>query len=210
MKSNTAGLWERLTRKIYIEGKRSYEKAAIRALYGKGNVHESVHFSLNADLQNLGNDRNAISIGERSNIEGLILVYSYGGKVSIGKFCSLSPNARLISVDGIRIGNRVLIAHNVNIIDNNSHPLDAEERHIDFMNSMRSGMKKVDLRSAPIIIEDDVWIGHNCSIHKGVTIGRGAIIGSNSVVTKDVAAWTINAGNPLRLLREADKKDEKK
>ena len=57
-----------------------------------------------------------------------------------------------------------------------------------------------DLNAAPIIIEDDVWIGHNSTILKGVKIGKGAIIGSNSVITKNVEANTINVGNPVRVL----------
>jgi acetyltransferase-like isoleucine patch superfamily enzyme len=98
----------------------------------------------------------------------------------------------------------VLIAHNVNIIDNISHPIDAVLRHQDFLNSYTIGMKEYDLKAASIIIGDDVWIGYNTSILKGVTIGTGAIIGSGSVVTKDVKPWTVNVGNPLRCIRELE------
>jgi maltose O-acetyltransferase len=51
---------------------------------------------------------------------------------------------------------------------------------------------------APVVIEDDVWIGFNSSIMKGVTIGRGAIVGASSVITKDVSPYSIVVGNPQR------------
>ncbi|MBK8021791.1 MAG: hypothetical protein IPK19_10285 [Chloroflexi bacterium] len=55
---------------------------------------------------------------------------------------------------------------------------------------------------APIRICDKAWIGFNAVILKGVTIGEGAIVGAGSVVTKDVPAWTVVAGNPARIIRE--------
>ncbi len=198
----------KIARKIYLIGKASYEKSVINSFYGKGLIDSSVRFSLSADLQNLSKNKSAISIGKQSNIEGLILVYPYGGKIQIGDFCSLSLNSRLISTENITIGNRVLIAHNVNIIDNNSHPIDAELRHQDFIESYSVGMQPHDLNAAPIKIEDDVWIGHNTTILKGVTIGRGAVIGASSVVTKDVAPWTVNVGNPLRVIKYLKENEE--
>jgi acetyltransferase-like isoleucine patch superfamily enzyme len=193
--------FNKIATKIYLAGKLNYEGALIKSLYTKGNIDPTVHFNKSANLQNLSKNRNSITIGKQSKIEGLLLVYAYGGKIKIGDFCSLSPNSRIISTENISIGNRVLIAHNVNIIDNNSHPVDAALRHQDFVESFTIGMQPHDLNAAPIIIEDDVWIGHNTTILKGVTIGKGAIIGSNSVVTKNVEPFSINVGNPLRLIK---------
>lgn len=198
----------KIYRKIYLLGKASYEKSVIDSLYSKGKIEDSVRFSLTANLQNLSNNLSAISIGKESNIEGLILVYPYGGEITIGEYCSLSVNSRIISTEKISIGNRVLIAHSVNIIDNNSHPIDAALRHQDFKESFTIGMQKHELNGAPIIIEDDVWIGHNTTILKGVKIGKGAIIGACSVVTKDIAPWTVNVGNPLRVIKIIEKKIE--
>jgi acetyltransferase-like isoleucine patch superfamily enzyme len=194
-------LFDKIASKIYIVGKMQYERIAIDLLYKKGNIDPSVKFSTNTNLQNLSNNKDAISIGYNSNIEGLILVYPYGGKVIIGEHCSLSPNSRLVSTAQITIGNRVLIAHNVNIIDNNSHPIDAALRHKDFVESFTIGMQPHELNAAAITIEDDVWIGHNTTILKGVKIGKGAIIGACSLVTKDVEAWSVSVGNPLRVVK---------
>lgn len=197
-------LYNKIATKIYLAGKLNYERALIKSLYTKGNIDPSVHFNISANLQNLSKNRNSITIGKQSNIEGLLLVYAYGGKIKIGDFCSLSQNSRIISTDNISIGNRVLIAHNVNIIDNNSHPIDAALRHQDFLESFSIGMQPHDLNAAPIIIEDDVWIGHNTTILKGVTIGKGAIIGSNSVVTKDIEPFSVYVGNPIRLIKKLE------
>ena len=194
-------IFSKLAIKIFLIGKYEYEKITLENLYKKGCIDETVKFSPSTDIQNLSNNKAAITIGEHSNIEGLILVYSYGGKITIGSYCSLSPNSRLISTKNITIGNRVLIAHNVNIIDNNSHPLDAALRHQDFVESFTIGMQPHDLNAAAIVIEDDVWIGHNTTILKGVAIGQGAIIGSNSVVTKNVEPWSVHVGNPLKLVK---------
>ena len=62
-----------------------------------------------------------------------------------------------------------------------------------------------NVNSAPITICDDAWIGMNCIILKGVTIGEGAIVGAGSVVTKDVPAWTVVAGNPARVVKKISK-----
>lgn len=93
-----------------------------------------------------------------------------------------------------------MIAHNVNIIDNNSHPKDAKLRHQDYINNYDNGDSVFDLSVDNIEIGDDVWIGFNSVILKGVSIGNGAIIGAGSVVVKDVDPWTINVGNPLRCI----------
>lgn len=201
-------LFNKIARKIYANGRAAYEKSVTEALYNKGNIDSSVRFYIHTSLQNLSNKKSAITVGANSNIEGLIMVYAYGGEISIGSHCSLSPGARLISTNKISIGDRVLIAHNVNIIDNNSHPIDAALRHQDFIDSYTIGMQPYDLNAAPIIIEDDVWIGHNTTILKGVKIGKGAIIGACSLVTKDIEAWSVNVGNPLRVVKYLN--DEKK
>jgi galactoside O-acetyltransferase len=64
----------------------------------------------------------------------------------------------------------------------------------------RKGWKGV--RIAPVKVENWAWIGFNVSVLAGVTIGEGAIVGACSIVTKDVPAWTVAAGNPARLIRE--------
>jgi len=151
-------------------------------------------------VTNLAKDRSKITIGNNCHIYGQLTVMQFGGEIIFGNHCSLGDQSRVVSAQKIQIGNRVMIAHNVNILDNISHPTDWQLRHQDFLTSYKGSPKSFDLRSAIVVIEDDAWIGFNLIILKGVTIGRGAIIGAGSLVTKDVEPWTVNAGNPLRCL----------
>jgi acetyltransferase-like isoleucine patch superfamily enzyme len=93
----------------------------------------------------------------------------------------------------IHIGARCLLAAGVRVRDHDGHPLDARGR-------VAGEMAPAD-RVAAVVIGDDVWIGTNASLLKGVTIGARAVIGADSVVTRDVSPDTIVAGNPARELR---------
>lgn len=190
--------------RIFRTGKNEFELQAAAQLRERTISGTGTRFYPGASVINLAGDPGKIRIGSQCQIQGLMMVYSYGGSIVMGDHCSLSVHSRIISTSSIHIGNRVLIAHNVNIIDNNSHPLDADLRHQDFVESYTVGMQPHDLNAKPIVIEDNVWIGYNVSIKKGVRIGEGAIIGSDSVVTHDVPAWTINVGNPLRCIKQQE------
>ena len=166
---------------------------------------DDVWLSSESEIYNKSLPRQNISIGSRTRIMGQIFLFDTSGSVLIGEDCFVGPQSKIWSSDKIVIGNRVLIAHNVNIHDNISHPLSATDRYEENKNFIKTGIhENVDIKAQGIKIEDDVWIGFNSTIMKGVKIGRGAIIGSNSVVTKDVAAWTVNVGNPLRVVRELE------
>ncbi len=90
------------------------------------------------------------------------------------------------------IGNNVWIGANVSIFDSDSHPINPYERIYG---------KEVNFKANEVVIDDYVWIGANSIILKGVHIGRGAVIGAGSVVTKDVPELTIYAGNPARFIK---------
>jgi acetyltransferase-like isoleucine patch superfamily enzyme len=91
----------------------------------------------------------------------------------------------------ITIGNRVNIGCNSIITDTDFHPLDPVERQTFPLNGA----------TAPITLADDVFIGMQVLILKGVTIGKNAVIGAGSVVTRDIPPNSIAAGNPARVLR---------
>lgn len=152
---------------------------------------------------NIQKDKNQILIGEHTHIKGELLLYKHGGKITIGDYSFLGEGSKVWSSHAIHIGNRVMIAHNVNIHDSNSHPIDHTERHIHFKAIISTGHPdKIDLKEKEVRIEDDVWIGFNSSILKGVTIGKGAIIAAGSVVTKDVPPYVVVAGNPGEVVKE--------
>jgi acetyltransferase-like isoleucine patch superfamily enzyme len=154
---------------------------------------------------NLGAPRaEQISIGEYCHIMGEVLVLSANAHCSIGHHCSLGRNSRIWVQTSVSIGNYVLMAHQVDIHDNNSHSLDWRARREDALNVFEKNqaldVTRVD--SAPVVIEDDVWIGAKSTILKGVHIGRGAVVAAGSVVTKDVDRFTLVAGNPARMVRK--------
>jgi len=147
--------------------------------------------------------RDAIHLGAFTHVKGELLTFGHGGKISIGDYCYFGEGGHIWSSVRVTIGNRVLISHNVNIFDSQTHPLSAKLRHEHFKQIINTGHpRKIDLGEKPVVIGDDVWIGCMSVILRGVCIGTGAIIGAGSVVTRDVDAWTIVAGNPARLIRE--------
>lgn len=96
----------------------------------------------------------------------------------------------IVAAQKIVIGNNVNLGANTVIMDTDFHPLHPQARRFD------SDMPKAE----PVTIEDDVFIGMNSIILKGVTLGRGSVIGAGSVVTRDVPPHTVAAGNPLRFI----------
>jgi acetyltransferase-like isoleucine patch superfamily enzyme len=158
-----------------------------------------------AEIANPNKDKNAIRIGNNTHIKGQISVFGHGGEITIGENCFIGEFSKIWAAKYIEIGNRVLISHGTSIFDSLTHPVSARERHQQFMAISSTGHpKKINLSEAEVIIHDDVWVGAGAIILKGVTIGEGAIIGAGSVVTKDVLAWTVVAGNPAKLIREID------
>lgn len=144
-----------------------------------------------ATIENNLNDKDRINIGNNSHIRGRLLIYGHDGRISIGDWCYIGIRSEIWSMNSITIGNRVLISHNVNIIDGTAHSLDANERHLHFKNIIEKGHPRTSaelpgVKSSPIIIEDDVWINFGVTILKGVKIGKGSIIAAGSIVTKDV------------------------
>lgn len=148
------------------------------------------------------NDKRRIIVGAGSYIRGELRILGHGGKIEIGENCYIGENTRIWSGADIKIGNRVLIGHNCNIFDNDTHPMQAEERHIQFLEIVKSGQPKViDLNDKPITIEDDVWIGANVIIPRGgVVIGSGAVVAAGSVVTHNVSPRVVVAGNPAKII----------
>ncbi len=111
--------------------------------------------------------------------------------LEIGTDCGFTGTT-LVAAERITIGDRVLVGGNASIVDFDFHPLTPEGRTED----INAGA------AAPIVIEDDVFVGMDALILKGVTVGEGAVVGAGSVVTQDVPPRTVVAGNPAQMVRE--------
>ncbi len=151
--------------------------------------------------------RDHLVIGENTHLRGEIIVYPYGDGIRIGDNCYVGLNSVIRSGNSIVIGNDVLIAHNVTIMDTDSHEIDAKERAKSYRLMLKEGHPKSPglVKTAPVVIHDHAWISYNVCVLKGVTIGEGAIVGAGSVVTKDVPAWTMVAGNPAKVIKQMEK-----
>lgn len=125
-----------------------------------------------------------------SNIQGCFYTDDPEAIISIGDNVGMSSTHIWIH-KGLTIGNNVKIGANVLFMDTDCHPLDYYVRR-----TSNDGTY-----SAPIIIEDDVWIGAHSIVLKGVTIGARSVIGAGSVVTKSIPADCIAAGNPCKVIR---------
>jgi acetyltransferase-like isoleucine patch superfamily enzyme len=104
----------------------------------------------------------------------------------------------ICAATNIHIGNKVSVGANSIISDTDFHPLDPIMRQVHPQYA----------ETAPILIENDVFIGMNCLVLKGVTIGCSSVIGAGSVVTKDIPAGVVAAGNPARVIKDLKVKFE--
>jgi acetyltransferase-like isoleucine patch superfamily enzyme len=148
---------------------------------------------------NLRGDRSLVRIGERSVIAGELLVFPHGGSIDIGEWCFVGEGSRIWSANSVQIGQRVLISHGVNVHDCDSHPKDHAERFRHYQDLLLHGHPQVleNVPNAPVVIEDDVWIGFNSMVLKGVRIGARSIIAAGSIVTADVPADSLFIGNTV-------------
>ncbi|MGO4510844.1 acetyltransferase [Bradyrhizobium sp. 2TAF36] len=165
--------------------------------------HEGAFLAHSARIRNAFGDSDRIVIGSRSHVRGELMVLGHGGRITIGEWCYVGVGTRIWSGASIDIGNRVLISHSVNIFDNLSHPIRASERHEQAKQIFTLGHpRQLSLDDRPIKICDDAWIGACAMVMRGVTIGVGGIVAAGAVVTKDVPAYSIVAGNPATIIRE--------
>jgi acetyltransferase-like isoleucine patch superfamily enzyme len=113
--------------------------------------------------------------------------------ISIGDGCGFTGNT-IVAESRIEIGDRVYLGSNSIIVDTDFHPLKSENRSL----SPRKG------ETEAVRIDDDVFVGMNVIIMKGVHIGQGSVVGAGSVVTKDIPAGVVAGGNPARILKRLD------
>ena len=179
----------------------------MRRLRGKPTCirDRSTRIGPRARIFNIGQHDGCIRIGAHSVIDGDLLVFAHGGEIRIGQWCFVGEGTRIWSGAKIEIGDRVLIAHNVNIFDNQTHPIHPVDRHAHFRAIVERGHPRdIDLGDRPVRIENDAWLGAGCCVLRGVTVGHGAIVAAGAVVTADVPPMMVVAGNPARVVRQVD------
>jgi len=114
---------------------------------------------------------------------------SYGKNIHIGDYVYLNVSCTILDCNRVHIGHHVMIGPAVQIYTA-AHLLQAKPRN--------QGWEV----AKPIVIEDNVWLGGSAILLPGVRIGRNAVVGAGAVVTRNVPANTVVAGNPARAIRE--------
>jgi len=143
-----------------------------------------------------------VSIGDSSNVECSITLERKGACVSIGSRSHIGGGTAISAASLVEIEDDVLIAFDALIMDHNSHSLDFEQRQHALRDWVAGAFTWEGVSIAPTKIKSKSWIGARAIILRGVTIGEGAIVAAGSVVTRDVASWTVVGGNPARLIKE--------
>jgi len=147
----------------------------------------------------------ALVVGSDTVIDNTRLSVGKQGRLEIGSNSYFS-DAVIIAESVITIGSQVRLCWGVTIADCDFHPLDAALRRDDAKacSHLPDRPERIGQISAKVAIGDNVWIGPNASVLKGVTIGDGAFIEPGSVVTSDVATGQRVSGNPARVIELQD------
>lgn len=147
--------------------------------------------------------RSRLVVGAGSIFEGSISSDREGSCVLIGERTYVG-NSMLVTAERIEIGSDVLVSWGCTIVDHDSHRLEWSLRRHD-IDEYREGRKNWGgIAIRPVTIGDKAWIGFNVIILKGVHVGEGAVVAAGSVVTRDVAPFTLAAGNPARAIRNLE------
>jgi acetyltransferase-like isoleucine patch superfamily enzyme len=161
---------------------------------------DGVRLALAARLVNLdASDR--VEIGAHTVIRGILRNES-GGCIRIGSSVYVGDGVIVSAGEEVVVGTATLLAHGVQVFDNDSHPIDAQERARHFR--MILGLEPagpVKIGTATVCIGERCWIGMQSVIMKGVTIGDEAIVAAGSVVATDIPARVLAGGNPARVIK---------
>jgi acetyltransferase-like isoleucine patch superfamily enzyme len=143
----------------------------------------------------------ALVIGTNCTMDGVHFAIGKNGLVTIGDYCYFT-NATLLCEMELHIGNYVVIGWNASIADTDFHPIEPAERIADAIacSPLGKGRPRPEVARRSVIIEDDVWIGPNATILKGVRIGSGSLIEAGSLVTRDVPPRSRVLGNPAQIV----------
>lgn len=138
-----------------------------------------------------GNTGDIISIGNNSIIHEYTFLKAFDGQILIGNNCTVNPFTVIHGCSGgVIIGNGVRIASGCSLVAN-EHIFKSTNIPIYLQGTTSKG----------IIIEDDVWLGSGVKVLDGVTVGKGSVVGANSVVTKNIPSYSVAVGSPARIIK---------
>jgi acetyltransferase-like isoleucine patch superfamily enzyme len=185
---------------------KDYIKVDASVIRGRGSEVDIKYRPLHPEI--------CIEIGANSQIFGSLIIQRPGAYIHIGRRTQIG-NSKLIAACGIEIGDDVLMAWDITVMDNDSHSLLWTARKNDVVQCAEDYQRTPEdiarnknwevVKMAPIHIQNKAWIGFGASLLKGVTIGEGSVIGAGSVVTRDIPPYCVAAGNPAKIIRKLDR-----
>jgi acetyltransferase-like isoleucine patch superfamily enzyme len=185
----------------YVEGDWWTEPIPANVEFGEGFYCESAQIFRHLRSKN----PRAVIIGRHvSCYAGCSFSVGANGHCTIGDFTLLN-GALIMAEERIDIGSHCLISWNVGMADSDFHPLEPAQRLIDaqaLAPYFKDRPPRPQLKTAPVKIADNVWIGMNAVILKGVVIGENSVVAAGSVVTKSIEPNTVVAGNPAVVVKK--------
>lgn len=195
-------LWNILMRRKYSRGNRLGRRVRFSrdTVIGSGcNIGDNVVFGTGVRLGNnvtigAGALLERMEVNDNSVVEGLVIITGYGdGTIRVGRESFIGHNTVLDFSDNITIGDYVHVGYNM--FWTHSSAMQA-------FNGIALGDKDKKYRpTAPIVIEDNVYVGVHSTVYPGVTIENHAIVAPNSAVTRDVESYTMVGGAPARVIK---------
>ncbi|MBI3874556.1 MAG: acyltransferase [Verrucomicrobia bacterium] len=143
----------------------------------------------------------ALVIGDHCTMDGVHFALGEEARVAIGNYCAFSNSLLLCELE-LRIGDYVVMGWNSTVADSDFHPISPAERVADAVacSHLSAGRTRPPIAKLPVVIEDDVWIGPNVTILKGVRVGAGSLIEAGALVTRDVPPRSRVLGNPAQVV----------
>lgn len=195
-------LTDRIQRGLWIRARLGRASGLVLAqrgvrIYHARHIRAGRGLSLQEGCEIVGLSKRGVQFGEKCTVGRFatirptnVLLREPGEGLKMGDRSNIGPYSWIGCSGYIEIGNDVMMGPRCNLLAEN-HAFDRTDLPMN-----RQGVVR-----GTIVIEDDVWLGANCSITSGVRIGRGSIIAAGAVVTHDVPPWSIAGGVPARIIR---------
>ncbi len=179
-----------------------YNKYQLHMLKKTAHVGKRVKLFVHAKWTNRKKEQ--LSIGNNVVLGKVEFNIHENGILTIGDYTAIS-GLRIECTKEVTIGKYCQISYNVDFHDNNSHPISPKQRKDQVLGKASHSIYLSEIK--PIHIADNVWIGHDVTILKGVSIGENSIVATGSIVTKSVPANAIVAGNPAKVVGSIEEEE---
>ena len=199
-----------LNRYIVSKRRKRHEQLIFQnCVTGKGFCESAFYPSrseqlMNIKIRNKTGSADRIVFGDHCNVSVKIFL-NHAGSITAGDFLFVNGTGLFRIDHHLKIGSHVFMGPDVKLWDTKSHPLSPAARRVQSEDiALKGSVDSYEAGGGDIVIEDDVWLGMDVTVLGGVTIGRGSVVATGSIVTKDVPPFTLVAGVPAKEIRSID------